>query len=97
LALHAHGDCYVSLTRSEGFGLTIFDAYNYGNRVIVTGYSGQIDYLGLQYEGLVNYTLVDVNNMESFNGNYNHSDQQWAQPDLQHFRKLIRKCYENQL
>lgn len=97
LALHAHGDCYVSLTRSEGFGLTIFDAYNYGNRVIVTGYSGQIDYLGLQYEGLVNYTLVDVNNMESFNGNYNHSGQQWAQPDLQHFRKLIRNCYENEL
>jgi len=85
------------LTRSEGFGLTIFDAYNYGKRVIVTGYGGQLDYLGIQYSGLVNYTLVDVNNMESFNGNYNHSDQLWAQPDLQHFRKLIRNCYENQL
>jgi len=97
LALHAHGDCYVSLTRSEGFGLTIFDAYNYGKRVIVTGYGGQLDYLGVQYSGLVNYTLVDVNNMESFNGNYNHSDQLWAQPDVQHFRKLIRNCYENQL
>ena len=95
--LHAYGDCYVSLTRSEGFGLTIFDAYNYGKRVIVTGYGGQLDYLGIQYSGLVNYTLVDVNNMESFNGNYNHSDQLWAQPDLQHFRKLIQNCYENQL
>jgi len=97
LSLHARGDCYVSLTRSEGFGLTIFDAYNYGKRVIVTGYGGQIDYLGLQYSGLVNYTLIDVNNMESFSINYNHSDQQWAQPDLQHFRTLIRDCYENQL
>ena len=45
LNLHAYGDCYISLTRSEGFGLTIFDAYNYGKKIIVTGYSGYIDFL----------------------------------------------------
>lgn len=91
LALHSYGDCYVSLTRSEGFGLSIFDAVNYGKKIIVTGYGGHLDYLPHNYGGLVNYKLVKVNGMDNFNSNYNHNNQFWAQPNLQHFKKLIRK------
>lgn len=92
LALHSIGDCYVSMTRSEAFGLTIFDAFNYGKKVIVPGYGGQIDYLGSNYKGLVNYELVSVKNMEGFShGYYMEGNQKWANPSIEHAVQLMRK------
>ena len=92
LSLHSIGDCYVSLTRSEAVGLTIFDAMNYGKKVIVTGYGGQVDYLGNNYSGLVSYKLVDVQNMDSFtHGYYMQGKQQWAAPNIDHAVELMRK------
>ena len=95
LGLHSFGDCYVSLNKGEGFGLTIFDAFNYGKKVITTGYGGQVDYLGLDYNGLVKYKIDKVSGMESFSTNYS-VDQEWAYPDLDHVYELMKKCYENQ-
>ena len=89
LALHSLGDCYISLTKSEGFGLTIFDAYNYGKKIITTGYSGQIDFLGLKYEGLVKYKLGPVEGMSKFSDIYTN-DQTWAHPDLEHASYLMK-------
>jgi hypothetical protein len=92
--LHEVGDCYVSLCKSEGFGLTIFDAYNYGKRIITTGYGGQVDYLGKDYPGLVKYKIGPVTGMKGFNLNYEHDGQEWAYPDLNHASELIRNIYE---
>ena len=91
LALHSIGDCYLALTKAEGFGLTIFDAANYGKKIIATGYSGQIDFLGKTYPGLVRYTLGPVKGMENFSTNYT-DEQQWAYPDLDHAIDLMRKA-----
>ena len=44
-ALIAACDCYVSLHRSEGFGLTPAEAMVLGKPVIATGYSGNLDYM----------------------------------------------------
>jgi hypothetical protein len=84
------------LARSEGFGLTIFEAYKYGNDVIATGYGGHLDFLGEDHLGLVNYALIDVKNMEAFNSNYNHPNQKWAQPNITHAKKIMRYMYNNQ-
>jgi len=89
VALHSIGDCYVSLTKSEGFGLTIFDAFNYGKKVIATGYSGHLDFLGKDYSGLVNYKLDYVKNMKEFKSAYSE-DTIWAYPDLQHAAELMK-------
>jgi glycosyltransferase involved in cell wall biosynthesis len=91
LGLHSLGDCYVSLCKSEGFGLTIFEAYKYGKSVIVTGYGGQIDFLGKDYSGLVKYELGPVNGMRKFSNNYNEENQEWAYPNLEHAGELMRK------
>lgn len=90
LNIHSIGDCYLSLCKSEGFGLTIFDAFNYGKKIIVTGYGGQIDFLGNNYGGLVKYKLDKVSGMEEFS-KYYETDQEWAYPDLEHFKELLRK------
>lgn len=88
LSLHSFGDCLVSLNRGEGFGLTIFDAFNLKKKIITTGFGGQTDFLTNNYSGLVNYKLVPVNGMNSFNKNYT-SDQLWAEPDLEHAKYLM--------
>ena len=91
-ALHSVGDCYVSLTRSEGFGLPIFDAFNYGKKIICTGYSGQVDFLGKDHPGLVRYELGKVFGMRRYAGFDDTNDkQQWAYPDVEHAAELMRK------
>jgi glycosyltransferase involved in cell wall biosynthesis len=90
LALHSFGDCYVSLNKGEGFGLTIFDAFNYGKKVITTGYGGHVDFLGSNYEGLVKYKIDKVSGMTKFSTNYS-VDQLWSYPDLDHAYSLMEK------
>jgi glycosyltransferase involved in cell wall biosynthesis len=48
-------DCYVSLHRSEGFGLTMAEAMFFGKPVIATGYSGNLDFMSPENSILVPY------------------------------------------
>lgn len=89
LALHAIGDCYVSLTKSEGFGLTIFDAFNYNKKIIATGYSGHLDFLGHSHPGLVEYKLGPVSGMNAFSQHYT-DNQIWAYPNIEHAQFLMK-------
>lgn len=43
--LHREADCYVQLSRGEGYGLGMFEATLAGNPVIATNYSGQLEFL----------------------------------------------------
>jgi len=88
LSLHGFGDCYVSLTKSEGFGLTIFEAFKLNKDVIATGYSGHMDFLGEDHDGLVEYKIGEIEGMETFSKNYT-TDQEWAYPDLNHAYDLM--------
>jgi hypothetical protein len=91
LGLHSIGDCYIGLTKSEGFGLTIFDAYNYNKAIIATGYGGHIDFLGNTHPGLVRYKIGPVKGMSGFSANYTE-EQLWAYPDVDHAIDLMRKA-----
>ena len=53
-------DCYVSLHRSEGLGLTMAEAMALGKPVIATGYSGNLEFMDESNSYLVPYELVDV-------------------------------------
>ena len=57
-ALHVLGDCFVSLTRGEGFGMGACEAACAGNPVLMTGWGGQLDFLGDDYIGNLPYQLV---------------------------------------
>ena len=70
--------------------------FNYNKKVITTGYGGQVDFLGSDYKGLVDYKIDKVQEMDSFNSAYS-DDQEWAYPDLDHAYELMIKIYENQL
>lgn len=92
LQLHASSHCYVSLTRSEGWGLGAFDAATLGNPVIMTGFGGQLDFLDPDLAYLVDYqmTACEVGPWESF-----YRGHQWAHPDVDHAAALMREVYSD--
>jgi len=89
-ALHNIGHCFVSLTKSEGFGLGLFEAAGLGKPVICTGFGGQTDFIA---NYLVDYKMVSVDGMPWIKQYRN--DQHWAQPDIKHASYLMKMVYEN--
>ena len=90
-ALLSTCDCYVSLHRSEGFGLPIAEAMSLGKPVIVTAYSGNMDFTTPSNSLLVKYRLVDL---DRDYGPYKKGSV-WADPSLDHAADLMRYAYEH--
>lgn len=85
-------DCYVSLHRAEGFGLTPAEAMFYGKPVIATGYSSNIEFMNVANSFLVKYDLVAT--PEGVAGLYRKGDI-WAEPDIDHAASLMRYIFNN--
>lgn len=92
-SLHVRGDCYVSLDRGEGFGLSSFTAGAYGKPIIVTGFGGSTEYAKEDNSYLVNHTLTPVSGMPW--SPWYRADQLWAQADVKHGSDLMKYVYEN--
>jgi glycosyltransferase involved in cell wall biosynthesis/SAM-dependent methyltransferase len=90
-ALSALCDCYVSLHRSEGFGLTIAEAMAFGKPAIATGYGGNLAFMDDDSGYLVPYRLTSL---EERVGPY-PAGTIWADPDLDEAAKLMRRVFEN--
>ena len=56
--LLASADCFVSLHRSEGFGLSIAEAMAYGLPVVTTGWSGNADFTHAGNAAIVAHDLT---------------------------------------
>lgn len=89
--LTASCDCYVSLHRSEGLGLTIAEAMYLGKPVIATGYSGNMDYMGAHNSFPVSYRLVPIGE----GADPYPPDGEWAQPDIDDAARLMRRVFED--
>jgi glycosyltransferase involved in cell wall biosynthesis len=87
--LHAAGDCFVSLTHGEGWGVGAFDAATLGKPVLVTGYGGPEDFLGAGYPGLLDYTMVTVSGWRA-DASF-RPPQRWAQVDLAQAERMLRR------
>jgi len=71
-------DCYTSLHRSEGLGLSLAAAMAAGTPAIATGWSGNLEFMNDANSILVPYELVEVGpDAEPY-----APDSWWAQPDL---------------
>lgn len=79
-------EAYISLHRSEGYGLTMAEAMSLGKPVIATGYSGNLDFMNQENSFLVPYTLEKIGD-ESFPY---LPDSKWAEPDLVKAAELLK-------
>jgi glycosyltransferase involved in cell wall biosynthesis len=85
-------DCYVSLHRSEGLGLTMSEAMTLGRPVIATGYSGNLDFLSDANSFIVPGLRVKVGD-----GAEGYSPEaMWMEPNVSEAAKYMRYVYENQ-
>ena len=84
-------DAYISLHRSEGFGLTMAEAMYFGNPVIATNYSGNLQFMNAENSFLVDYTMSAIN---ATNTNYD-SNTVWSDPNIEHAAKLMKLVKEN--
>jgi hypothetical protein len=84
-------DCYVSLHRAEGFGLTIAEAMALGKPVIATAYSGNMDFMTDANSYLVDYTSGVV---PADCGPY-PAGSRWAEPNTHHAAELMRRVVAN--
>ena len=89
--LVASCDCYVSLHRSEGFGITMAEAMFLGKPVVATAYSGNLDFMTPENSYLVDYTLTAIGpGADPYPPHV-----RWADPDLDHAAALMREVYED--
>jgi len=80
-------DCFVSLHRSEGFGLGPAEAMSLGKPAIITNWSGNTDYMTADNCIPIDYELVKL---ARDYGPYK-AHQHWAEPDLEQAAHWMKK------
>jgi glycosyltransferase involved in cell wall biosynthesis len=89
-ALVAGCDCYVSLHRSEGFGLTLAECMALGKPVVGTAFSATTDFMTEQNSYLVPYEMTRVGaDCEIY-----PAEGSWAEPDVGEATQLLRRVLE---
>lgn len=84
-------DAYVSLHRSEGFGITLAEAMLAEKPVIATAWSGNLDFMTDENSYLVKSRLIEL---DTNYGPY-MSGEFWAEPDLEHAAQLMKQVFNN--
>lgn len=90
-AMIASCDCYVSLHRSEGLGLTMAEAMYFERPVIATAYSGNLDFMSGDNSCLVPYALTEIGD----DAPPYPAHGEWAEPDVEYAARMMRKVYED--
>lgn len=106
LALHSEHDCFVSATRGEGWGLSMFEAAIMGREVIAPAWGGQADFLeGYPFHRNVPHQLTPcfaTAVIEQVEGGISNKvqippgvdcKQLWADPDLRVLARQMRQVY----
>jgi glycosyltransferase involved in cell wall biosynthesis len=89
-ALVAGCDCYVSLHRSEGFGLTLAECMVLGKPVIGTAFSATNDFMTPENSYLVPHGMTRVGaDCEVY-----PPEGTWADPDIDQAARLMRRVVE---
>lgn len=84
-------DAYISLHRSEGFGLTMAEAMFFGKPVIATNYSGNLEFMNQTNSFLVDSKKAKI---DSSVINYD-SNTIWSEPSVDHASELMRLVKDN--
>jgi GT2 family glycosyltransferase len=84
-------DAFISLHRSEGFGLVLAESMALGKPVISTNWSGNIDFMNNDNSICIDYELKllgkDYGPYKSY--------QKWAEPNIEHASIMMQKLVED--
>jgi glycosyltransferase involved in cell wall biosynthesis len=90
-ALQESADCFISLHRSEGFGLNIAEMMGRGKPVVSTAYSGSNEFVRRDTAFGVGFamTAVGKDQYPFWNGQF------WAEPSARSAAASLREIYEH--
>ena len=91
-ALIAECLSYVSLHRSEGYGLTMAEAMSLSKPVIATGYSANCEFMSSDDSLLIPFELVSTKG----NPTYPY-DSHWAAPNIGSAAESMRKVFKDRI
>jgi glycosyltransferase involved in cell wall biosynthesis len=90
-ALEAACDCFVSLHRSEGFGLAVAECMYVGKPAISTDWSATAEFVSHDNGFPVRFSLVTLAESQ---GPYGKGST-WAEPDIAHAAEQMRRAMAN--
>lgn len=95
-ALYRHKKikCLISATRGEGYGLPLIEAAASGMPIIVTNWSGHLDFLQKINFLAVDYDLKEINESRVDNRIFLPGFR-WAEPKEESFKKSLDKLIDN--
>ena len=85
-------DVYLSLHRSEGFGLTMLEAMAYARPVVATNWSGNTDFMAPEGCVSIRYGLIPVHDPQE---TYQVPDSLWAEPDVESAAAALCRLRDN--
>lgn len=85
-------DAYISLHRSEGFGLNLAEAMLFGLPIIATNWSGNLEFCNPKNSVLVDFELIKVHDFE---GIYNNPKSYWASPVFDDAKNKLRRLADD--
>ena len=88
-------DVYVSLHRSEGFGITIFDSIILEKPVICTGWSGNMDFCDPRGVDLISYDFIGIHPESRYKRFNLPRHTTWADPNLEEASQKMKECYND--
>ena len=87
----ASADCYVSLHRAEGFGLTMAESMCWGKPVIATRYGGNLEFMNDRNSWLVDYEMIPIGpGCDPY-----PAAGSWANPDVAQAARHMRSVFED--
>jgi glycosyltransferase involved in cell wall biosynthesis len=89
--LYQSADVFVCPTRAEGWGLPILEAMSCAVPAIVTRHSAPTDFMSDD----VGYMLNVARMVDAKCAYFGDKPGQWAEPDIDHLRFLMRHAFEN--
>lgn len=90
-SLMERANCYVSLHRSEGLGLTLLESMALGKPCITTAYSGNMDFSTAENSWLIPFKMTPVG---PWRWPY-PQEHLWADPDLEDAATAMREAFGN--
>ncbi len=93
--LYKSADTFILPTRGEGWGIPLTESMLMEVPVIATRWSAQTEFMNDDNSYLIDVDAILPVSDQQVKDNPLYEGHQWAEPSVQHTKKLMRKAFEN--